>query len=235
MATPISSADIALSELNTAPGGGTYSDMRFQNLARPGWSEGTLGSGAFSNYTWGLDGSSGGADAIYGLTPTSGEFSLGTFADLIYYFDGSPFEITYAFDNLLTAPPGPVPPPNANDISIEFVITDSALDYSIFGGPNTPPNFQVSFGMPASTANGATLIPGFNPDTYPLVRDVYWIVRAQCAPQFGGGALYIEINGSSVLSGAGLSPGANDFDYTSAGAASGLTNGTGISFYFELR
>jgi hypothetical protein len=235
MATLISTTNVALSELETAPGGSTYSNMRFANLARPGWNESYLGSSAFANFTWGLDGTSSGADAIYGLTPTSGQFSLDQFKGLQYYFDGSPFDITYEFINNLNPPPGPFPPPNANDVTIEFVITDSALNYSIFGPPgNTPPNFFLSFGMPANTSSGSAQIPGFSPDQFPLVRDVYWIVRASCDVFFGGGALSIEINGTGVLN-SGLSPGFNDFDYTVAGAASGLTNSTGIHLAFDVR
>ena len=229
---PISTSNIALSELNTEPGGSTYSNMRFQNLALPGWNEGLLGSNSFGNYTWGLNGASSGADAIYGLTPTSGAFSIGDFSGLQYYFDGSTFNIQYRYSNNLIPPPPPFPPPTSNDVTVEFVITDSALNYSIFGGPNTPPNFFTGLNFPANTSTFSTQIPGFSPNTYPLVRDVYWIVRVTTDAFFGGGSFEFYINSTLIISPIGLSPGINDFDSTMYG--SGLTDGQGILLEFII-
>lgn len=233
MATLISTTNVALSELNTAPGGSTYSNMRFANLARPGWNEGPLGSNGFSNYTWGLDGNSGGLDAIYGLTPTSGQFSLTQFKGLQYYFDGTTFDIQYRYTNNLGVP-GPPTPPTANDISVEWVITDSTLNYSIFGGPNTPPNFYASVNMPANSGQASTQVPGFAADQYPLVRDVYWIIRVNTdALNFGGGTMDFSINSTVVFS-SGLIPGQNDFDYTTAGAQAGVTDTAGILLEWQI-
>ena len=228
---PISTSNIALSELNTEPGGGTYSNMRFSNLARPGWNEGTLGSNSFTNFTWGLDGSTAGADAIYGLTPTSGAFSIGNFAGLTYYFDGSTTDVTYRYTNGLAVPP----PPNifSNDINVEFVFTDSALNYSIFGGPNTPPNFFSSLSMPANSSQATTTVGGIVPNQFVLPRDVYWIIRVNTDPvNFGGGQLDFSINSTALIGGAGLAPGANDFDSGTFGSA--LTDSVGILMDFSI-
>ncbi len=232
MATLISTTNVALSELNTAPGGSTYSNMRFANLARPGWNEGPLGSSAFANYTWGLDGNSGGADAIYGLTPTSGQFSLNQFKGLQYYFDGSTFDIKDRWQNNLGIP-GPPTPPTANDISIEVVITDSTLNYSIFGGP-TPPNFFYAINMPAQQGQASAQIPGFAADQFPLVRDVYWIIRVNTdALNFGGGTLDFSINSTLVLN-SGLAAGQNDFDSNTAPGIPGATDASGILLEFII-
>jgi hypothetical protein len=229
---PINTSNIALSELNTEPGGSTYNDMRFQNLARPGWNEGTLGSGSFGNYTWGLDGASSGADAIYGLTPTSGAFSIGNFSGLSYYFDASTFDIKYRYTNNLNVPVPPTPP-SANDVQVEFVFTDSALNYSIFGGPNTPPNFFTTLNMPANSGVASTQIPGMIGGQFVLPRDVYWIIRVSTdAFNFGGGQLDFVINGTGLIGGAGLAPGFNDFDSGTYGSA--LTDGSGILMNFTI-
>ncbi len=233
MATLISTTNVALSELNTAPGGSTYSNMRFVNLARPGWNEGPLGSSAFSNYTWGLDGNSGGADAIYGLTPTSGQFSLTQFKGLQYYFDGTTFDIQDRWMNSLGIPPFPQPP-SSNDVTIETVITDSTLNYSIFGGPNTPPNFAWNVNATAQGGQASSQVPGFTPDAFPLVRDVYWIVRVTTDPiNFGGGQIDIYINSTLVLN-SGLNPGQNDFDSNTAPGIPGQTDSQGILFDFQI-
>ena len=229
---PINTSDIALSELNTEPGGSTYSNMRFQNLAQPGWNEGTFGSNTYGNYTWGLNGASSGADAIYGLTPTSGAFSIGNFSGLSYYFDASTFDIKYRYTNNLNVP-GPPTPANANDVLVEFVFTDSGLNYSIFGGPNTPPNFFTSINMPANSGVASTQIPGMIGGIYVLPRDVYWIIRVTTDPVFfGGGQFDLEINGTTLIGGFSLSPGFNDFD--SATYGSELTDGSGILMTFTI-
>jgi hypothetical protein len=228
---PISTSNIALSELNTEPGGGTYSDMRFQNLARPGWSEGAFGSATYGNFTWGLLGASSGADAIYGLTPTSGAFSIGNFSGLRYYFDASTFDIKYRYTNNLT-PPSPPTPPFANDVQVQFVFTDSTLNYSIFGGPS-PPNFFSSLNMPANSGLASTQVPGMVGGQFVLPKDVYWIIRVTTdATFFGGGQLDLIINSTTLISGAGLSPGFNDFDSITYG--SGVTNGSGIIMDFTI-
>ena len=227
----IGTSNIALSDLNLEPGGGTYSDMRFANLARPGWSEGSFGSNTYGNFTWGLDGASSGADAIYGLTPTSGAFSLGNFSGLSYYFDGSTFDVKYRYTNSLNVPTFPTPP-SANDVQVEFVFTDSAGNYSIFGGP-TPPNFFSSINMPANSSQATTTVGGIVPNQFVLPRDVYWIIRVNTdASNFGGGQLDFEINGTALIGGAGLAPGANNFDFGTFGSA--LTNGSGILMDFLI-
>jgi hypothetical protein len=205
--------------------------MRFQNLARPGWSEGAFGSAAYGNYTWGLYGASNGADAIYGLTPTSGAFSIGNFSGLTYYFDGSTFDVTYRYTNSLNAP-GPPAPPSANDVQVEFVFTDSALNYSIFGGPS-PPNFFTSLNMPANSGLATTQVPGMVGGQFVLPRDVYWIIRVNTdAFNFGGGNMDFSINSTLLISGFPLSPGANDFDYITYG--SGVTDSSGILMDFQI-
>ena len=239
MATLINTTNEALSELQTAPGGGTFNNMLFSRLAQPGWNEGTFGSNSFTNYTWGLGygNAGGGLDAIYGLSPLAGTnppFGLSAFRGLQYWFDGSTFDITYRWANSIAPPPPPPPiPPSAYDVLIEFVITDSSLNYSIFGGPNTPPNYQISFNANAGGALATTQIPGFTPDSYVLPKDVYWIMTVTTdATWWAGGTIDLLINGSTVLTSA-LAAGTNNFDYTSSGLA-GLTNANGIALEFYV-
>jgi hypothetical protein len=245
MATLINTTNVKVTELQTAPdGGGSFSgnNYRFQLAARQGWNEGVLGANTYTGlYTWGYGFGSGGGnlDSIYGLTPpTSGTdppLALGDWRGLQYYFDGSTFDIQFKFDNQLTAPPPlppPAPPPFANDVNIDFVITDSSRNYSIAGGPNSPPNFMFTFGAPAGASQGLQQIGGFVPDVFPLPTDVYWIMRVTTDVMFfGGGSIDLEINGNPVLS-AGLTGGVNDFDYTNGSA--GLTNANGIELFFTI-
>ena len=234
MATPINTTNEALSELQTAPGGSTPSNYRFSLAARDGWNLGVLGANTTTGYyTWGYGYGGGGGylDAIYGLTPpttgTNPPIALSSWKGLQYYFDGSPFDIQFSWTNNLNIP-GPPTPPSANDVNIDFTFYDSSLTYSVtFGSP------IMSINATAQGSQAASQIPGFIPDTFPLVKDVYWDVRATTDPvNWAGGQLIIEINGTNVLN-TGLTNGANNFDYTSGSA--GATNGTGILIDFLIQ
>ena len=233
MATLISTTNVKLSELNTAPGGSTGGNMRFANMADPGWSEGPVGSNAYAYYTWGMWGTPGGEDIIYGLTAANGPYKLSHFRGKQYWFDGTTFDIKYRYTNNLNVP-GPPTPPTANDVSIEVVVTDYAQNYSIFGGPNTPPNFFFSINAPANSGQASTQIPGFSTDQYPLVKNVFWKIRVNTdALNFMGGSVDVLINSANVYSG-GLAPGQNDIDFLTAGAGPGYTDGSGILLEFNI-
>lgn len=233
MATLISTTNVKLSELNTAPGGSTGGNMRFVNMAEPSWSQGPVGSNTYAYYTWGMWGTTAGDDIIYGLTAAAGPYKLSHFRGKQYWFDGTTFDIQYRWANTLGIP-GPPTPPTSNDVSIEVVLTDSLLNYSIFGGPNTPPNFFFSINAPAQGGQASQQIPGFAQDQYPLVAKVYWIIRVNTdAINFGGGSVDFSINGTLVFT-SGLAPGQNDFDYTSGGAQAGTTDGSGILLDFSI-
>ncbi len=232
MATLISTTNLKLTELETAPAGGgsfTGSNLRFDIIARYGWNNGTAGSQTYAFYTWGYGFGSGGgyADAIYGLTPpTSGSnppLTLGNWKGLQYWFDGTTFDITWQGRNNLNVPPFPTPP-SANDVNIDVYCYDSSGTYAVFN------NWSNLFA--ANTLYGSSQIPGFVPDQSPLVKDVYWKVDATTDLfNWAGGTLDIEINGTNVLS-MGLQPGVNNFDWTQGSA--GATNGTGILFDFII-
>lgn len=233
MATPINTTNVAISELQTAPGGSTSSNMSFSNMAQPGWNEGTKGSTTYPYYCWGLGygTAGGGIDCIYGLTPLSGSayppFGIGLFRGLIYWFDGTTYDIKTQYNNSKLGPPFPPPiPPSANDVQITLDCYDSSTNYTVF--PTVPIN------APANTSTSASQIPGFMADTYPLVRDVYWAITVQTDPVFWpGGSIQVQVNGTTVFSG-GLGAGANNITWQSGGASSGSTNSSGITFNFVI-
>jgi hypothetical protein len=233
MATPINTTDVAVSELQTAPGGSTTSNMSFSDMAQPGWNQGTKGSNTYPYYCWGLGygTAGGGTDCIYGLTPLSGSvppFGIGLFRGLVYWFDGSTYDIKYQYSNAKANPPGPPSPipPTANDVQITVDSYDSSNTYMVF------PTFSIN--APANTSGGPFPIPGFVADSYPLVRDVYWAITVQTDPVFWpGGSIQVQVNGITVFSG-GLGAGTTNITWQSGGASSGSTNASGITFNFVI-
>ena len=233
MTTLISSTNLFLTELQTAPGGSSFNNYRFDVAGRDGWNIGVYGANTSTGYyTWGYgSGSSGYLDAIYGLNPpTSGSappLNLGDWKGLQYWFDGTTFNLTTGYDNFL-ANPGP---PINNDVNIEVTIYDSSLTYPINAG-GVPFYTQT---CPANTGSGGqSQIPGFVQDVYVLPKWIYWSITIQTDPfQFGGGTLDFQINGTSVLN-TGILAGTSAYDYTSTGIE-GTTNASGVDLYFDIR
>ena len=240
MATVIGQTNVALSDLESAPGGGN-TPVSFATSGRRGWNEGNQGSQTVGFFTWGYgNGTSGGyLDPIYGLTPptigTNPPLELNDWKGLQYWFDGSPFNVTLKYQNNQT----PNPPPNTQQqIDVQIVITDSTGNYSIFRqSPNSPPNYEIFFSANAGQSQQQTQIPGFQADSYVLAKNLYWYIDVAAGPDFGGGTLDFAINGTNVLSDT-LGPGPFSgtlYDWTTAPAGgAGLTDSGGCGLEFAI-
>lgn len=235
MATLISTTNVGLSELETAPGGNTSSPISFATSGRRAWSEGNQGAQTVAFYTWGYgNGGAGGyLDPIYGLTPpttgTNPPLSLGDWKGLQYWFDGTTFDITLKYaNNLAPNPPG-------DEVDFQMVITDSSGNYSIFTQtPNSPPPYHITFNMGGGQSQAATQIPGFIADAYVLAKNLYWYIEVGAGPNFAGGTLDMYINGTNVLNTA-LAPGPFSGDlYNWGNYTAGLTNASGCEIEFTI-
>ena len=234
MATLISTTNVGLSELETAPGGGA-TPVAFATSGRRGWNQGNQGSQTVSFYTWGYGngGAGGNLDPIYGLTPpttgTNPPLSLGDWKGLQYWFDGTPFDIKLKYaNNLAPNPPG-------DEVDIQVVITDSSGNYSIFRqSPNSPPPYEISFNMAGGQSQPMSQIPGFQADQYVLAKNLYWYIEVAAGPNFSGGTLSMDINATNVLNTA-LAPGPFTGDlYDWIGNTAGLTNSGGCEIEFQI-
>jgi hypothetical protein len=230
MATVINTTNVSLTELQTAPGGGSPGTTSFENSGRYGWNEGIQGSStAGAVYTWGygFGGGGGYADAIYGLAaPSTGTppLELSDWRGLQYWFDGTTFNITLKWTNNLT------PNPPGDFIDIQFGIADSSLNYSIFGPPgSSPPNYQFNANMAGGQSQAQTQIPGFAADQYVLVKNVYWFVLVNTGPNFPGGTVNMDINTTTVWN-RGFPSGVTSNDYYdfSSRSADAFTSSSGI-------
>lgn len=234
MATVINTTNVGLSELETAPGG-SNTPVSFATSGKRGWNDGIRGSQTFAFFTWGYgNGSSGNLDPIYGLTPpTSGTnppLEISDWRGLQYWFDGTTFDIKVKFANNLA------PNPPSDSVDIQMVITDSTGDYSIFRQtPNSPPNYEIFVNMAGGASQASTQIPGFQADEYVLAKNLYWYIEVNAGPDFTGGLLTMDINGTGLLStNLPAGPFTGDLYDWSGGGGAGETNASGCEIDFEI-
>ena len=76
-----------------------------------------------------------------------------------------------------------------------------------------------------------TPIPGFTPNTNPLVENVYWSVQFNTVPGNNIGTIALYVNGTNVYT---AGSGGGTFSWTSAGATQGYTNGSGIIYDVQI-
>lgn len=246
MATAIGTTNIALSELETAPGGSVSagSNISFETSGRQGWNLGIAGSNSptYNFYTWGYGNGGGGGylNPIYGLTPpttgTNPPLELSDWSGLKYWFDGAGvgnFDITLKYQNNQT--PAPPPPPAVFDaVSVAIVITDSSGNISIFDKNMGKTDYFINFQAAPGQSQAQAQIPGFQNDAYPLAKNLYWYIQVNAQADFTGGAFEFFINGTSVLFD-NLPPGPINntlYDWTSNTA--GVTNSGGCALEFTI-
>lgn len=232
MATVINTTNVALSELETAPGGGTPSDFDFATSGRREWSVGIQGSQAFGLFTWGYGNGTGSTlNPIYGLTPPAGvgaPLELSDWRGLQYWFDGTTFDITTKVNNSLAQNPP------ADFLDFQIVITDSTGDFSIFTqSPNTPPNYAIQFTSFNGIGQAEAQIPGFVPDQFVLARYLYWKMEINAGGDFLGGTVDFSINGVQVFIET-FNPGPFTVTRDWTDGTFGETNSGGIQMLFDI-
>lgn len=230
MATVINTTDVALTELETAPGGGTPSNFNFATSGRREWSVGIRGSQAFGLFTWGYGNGTGSTlNPIYGLTPPAGvgaPLELSDWRGLQYWFDGTTFNITNKVNNSLT------PNPPADFLDFQITIADSTGNFSIFDG-SSPPNYAIQFTSFNGIGQAEAQIPGFQPDQYVLARYLYWKMEINAGPDFFGGNVDFSINGVQVFI-EFFPPGPFNVTRDWTNGTFGETNAGGIQMVFDI-
>ena len=229
MALP--STDLSLNDIyeESLPGYNHPDPLSFTAVTYLNWTEGNAGAfGAsqtvlFNPYS--MDGTPSaplGADVLYGfpiLDAGVDQTSFAEFQNQQYYFDGTTFDIQFSFDNTVNDIPAP-PPPIMNGVNVEIKCYDYNMVYEVHP--------QVNINAPGGASVGAASIPGFQANTYPLVENVYWeIVVTVPDPNTTITNIAFQVNGTTRKN---VGPAGGTFDWTSAGASAGVTNGTGIVY-----
>lgn len=220
MTTP--SGQISLDDIWQEANPGWTGARSFGNIAYNSWAEGPLGTTSNSYNGWGGDGGNNGKDAIYNtgapLIWNTDPINFQNYTSKTYYFDGTTYDIQYSWNNTLNNTPVP-PPPILNDVSVDVNCYDYSGTYTVHPGFSIPAT--------AATSQGATTIPGFSANTYPLVENVWWDINIITDPSNNINGIDFSINGTVVYTTGG---GGGSFNWNSVGASQGYTNGSGIVY-----
>jgi len=218
---PTPSGQISLDDIWQEPNPGWSSAESFGEIVFNSWAQGPLGASTYSYNGWGHDGGNSGADVIYdigGFIPWNDPINFANYSNKYYYFDGTNYNIQFSFNNTLNNQPFP-PPPINNDVSVDVNCYDNSNTYSVH------PGFSINAN--GGSSSGATQIPGFSSNTYPLVENVYWSINITTDPSNTISGIDFSVNGTVVYTAGG---GGGSFDWTSGGASQGYTDSFGIVY-----
>jgi hypothetical protein len=203
---------------------GTYSSGIISMLTMSFFSyfAGPNGSNSQTTNNWGQGEGSGG-NRIYGTTAKTTNIKVGDFDGLTYFYDQSSFKIVLNLLNNINTPPPP-PPPIDNDVTINVLLYDSSFTY-----------LYASGGSPL-TSGGGNYNADISQPTTPIIFRAYWKVEVTTAPNFGGGTVTIDINGTNYANSIALTAGPtpNTLDSNTYGTADvafyGGMGATGLQF-----
>lgn len=230
MALP--STGLSLNDIyeESTPGYNHPNPLSFTGVSYPNWTEGNAGSGGASqtlDYNpYSMDGqpiSPLGADVLYGFpildASVPDPVSFAEYQNNQYFFDGTTFDIQFAWSNPLTNSFFP-PPPTINDVNVTVKCYDYNMVYKVHN--------DFSINAPASTSGGPSSIPG-GVTTSPLVENVYWEIDVSVGTPNSITNIAFQVNGTTRYN-TGVISGLNNFTWQSAGASAGVTNSSGIVY-----
>jgi hypothetical protein len=120
-------------------------------------------------------------------------------------------------------------------VSVQGVITDSTGNISIFDKNVGKTSYFFNFMIAPGQGSPQGQIPGFQADSYPLAKNLYWYLSVDTQVDFAGGNIDFSINNTQVLFDT-LPAGPNTgllFDWTT-NTNPGLTNASGCDLEFEI-
>jgi hypothetical protein len=181
---------------------------------------GPNGSSNEPDNNWG-QGEASGDNRIYNTTAKTTNIQVGDFDGLTYFYDQTNFKIVLNATNNISAQPAPV----NNDLSIILNLFDSSFTYNYVGG-----NSGILL------AGGGNYNADISQATTPIIFRAYWQVEVSTDPNFGGGSVTIDINGTNYANLIALTAGPtpNVLDSNTYGTADvaffGGMGATGLQF-----
>lgn len=224
MAVPSSNISLANNVYGEANGGYTSGQVSLNDVSFFSYFAGPNGTNSIAYNAWG-QGENTGLNRIYGTSVKSTNIAMGDFANLVYFYDNSTYQVTLSVTNNKTNPPPFPPPPVDNAVNVNIELWGEAFSYQYLSG------------------GGMAQAPGtYGPSSVsqtndPIISIGYWKVTVGGAgPSFAGGSCNISINGTSKVSGGSVpsGPGGATFDSTTYGTANVASYGGFTGLYFEV-
>jgi hypothetical protein len=228
MAIPSTNIELANDIYGEANGGYTTGEASLRDLSFFSYFAGPNGSNSLSYNAWGVSENTGN-NRIYGTTyhpASSGRFDyeMSEYANLVYFYDNSTYQVTLdVVNNLVSTPPPPFP--IDNDVNVNIELWDDGFTYQYMAGGGMA-------GAPGTY--GPSSVSQTND---PIIFRGYWkVVISGAFPSFAGGNADLTINGTSFFTGQAVAAGAGGTTFTSStwGTADVASYGGYIGLYFEV-
>jgi hypothetical protein len=227
MAIPGSDIKLANDIYGEANGGYPGSgEVSLNDISFFSYFAGPNGSNSISYNAYGR-GESSGDNRIYDTSVVSPHTNVGVadFANVVYFYDNSTYQITLVITNNLPLPSTPPDPPDLNDVNVNIALYDRGSSYQYAGGGGLA-NASSVYGPNAISVSDD-----------PIISEGYWYVTIQGQnPMFPGCNADLSINGNLKFSAEPVSggPGGTTFDFSTFGqeSVSGYISATGL--YFEV-
>lgn len=215
----VSGSNITVSNIYSEANGSSATDIVFNDVASYSYFDGPNGDNTVSYNGWGL-GTAIGQNRIYQTSFLSANIPMSDFANLVYFYDQSTYQITLNVNNNLPAATPPNPP---NNISVDLYLKSFNGTYQYLIGNSGPVN-----------ENGGTYGPtDISTPTTPIFANAFWFIDINLLGVAGGNATII-INGNIAANSVAVSPGPNSLDWNTYGSGSAGNIGGFIGLAFDV-
>ena len=224
-ATDIKLANDIYGEANGGyPGSG---EVSLNDISFFSFFAGPNGSSSISYNAYGR-GENTGLNRIYDTSIVSPHTNVGVadFANVVYFYDNSTYQVTLNVVNTKTnPPPAPPAPPVDNAVNVNVELWGNAFSYRYLAGGG----MAMALGTYGPTAVSI-------PSDDPIIFRGYWKVTVSGTPLFAGGTCNIDINGTSKVSGGSIPSGAGGatFDSATYGTEDVASYGGYEGLYFDV-
>lgn len=225
MAVPSSNISLANNVYGEANGGYSSGEVILGDVSFFSYFAGPNGSGSIGYNAWG-QGENSGLNRIYGTSAKSTNIAIGDFANLVYFYDNSTYQVTlYVNNTLVNSNPPPPNPPIDNAVNVNIELWGQAFSYQYLSGGGMA-QAQGTYG-PSSVSQTDD----------PIIAIGYWKVTVTGAnPSFAGGSCNISINNNSKVTGGSVPAGSGGatFDSATYGTENVATYLSLTGLYFEV-
>ena len=215
----VSGSNITVSNIYSEANGSSATDIVFNDVASYSYFDGPNGDNTVSYNGWGL-GTAGGQNRIYQTSFLSTDIPMSDFANLVYFYDQSTYQITLNVNNNL---PAATPPTPTNDIGVDIYLKSFNGTYQYLMGNSGTINENGGTSGPIDVSTSST----------PIFANAFWFIDINLLGVVGGNAT-ITINGNVAANSVAVSPGPNSLDWNTYGSGSAGSTGGFVGLAFDV-